>query len=73
MAILMSQNFRMQEFIYRHMKAVKSPGFTKLKSSAKCIGLLHEDKFTFDKKTLANILTPFLLLWQLVSLANYQT
>ena len=40
-------------------KAVKSPGFTKLKSSAKCIGLLFEDKLTFDKKTVANIFNTF--------------
>ena len=36
-------------------KAVKS----KLKSSAKCIGLLSEDKLTFDKKTVANIFNTF--------------
>ena len=40
-------------------KAVKSLGFTKLKSSAKCIGLLSEDKLTFDKKTVANIFNTF--------------
>ena len=54
-------------------EAVKSLGFTKLKSSAKWIGLLSEDKLIFDKKTVANIFNTFLLLWQLVSLANYQT
>ena len=52
-------------------KAVKSLGFTKLKSSAKCIGLLTEDKFIFYKKDL--FLPHFLLPWQLVLLANYQT
>ena len=38
---------------------MKSLGFTKLKSSAKCIGLLSEDKLTFDKKTVANIFYTF--------------
>ena len=40
-------------------KAVKSLAFTKLKSSAKCIGLLFEDKLTLDKKTVANIFNTF--------------
>ena len=38
---------------------MKSLGFTKLKSSAKCIGLLSEDKLTFDKKAVANISNTF--------------
>ena len=31
----------------------------RLKSSAKCLGLLSEDKLTFDKKTVANIFNTF--------------
>ena len=38
---------------------MKYLGFTELKSSAKCIGLLSEDKLTFDKKKVANILNTF--------------
>ena len=38
---------------------MKSLDFTKLKSSTKCIGLLSEDKLTFDKKTVANIFNTF--------------
>ena len=40
-------------------EAVKSLGFTKLKSSVKCIGLFFEDKLIFDKKTVANIFNTF--------------
>ena len=40
-------------------KAVKSLGFTELKSSAKCIGLLSEDKLTFDKNIDKNIFNTF--------------
>ena len=41
------------------MESCEISRLTKLKSSAKCISLLSENKLTFDKKTVANILNTF--------------